>query len=442
MFTKDAPGSAAPPEVISRRDAGHPTRQATELPDPSRRRAQPGDRGAAVRRARPEFAVDYRIECEPSTVDCAARELAFEQTVELPCDLVSDSVAATMVGRVVSIEPVAAKAFRVRISYPAASTGGEFTQFLNVVFGNTSLQPNVRLENLDLDADALGFRGPRFGVHGVRRLAGAESRPLVATALKPLGLEVQELASLAYRFALGGIDFIKDDHGITNQGAAPFRERVRRCAEAVQRANRETQGHSIYVANVSADFDEILERATVARDAGAGGLLVAPGLVGFSALRALAARDDLALPIMSHPAFMGGSLGSRGAGISHRVLLGTLQRLAGADMVIFPHAAGRFHFSLADCNELALGLAEPRRGLRPALPVPAGGMALSRVSEIVGFYGPDSVLLIGGDLFRQGSDLEVNARRFRRAVEDRSHARTDPRISAHTAHLLREAPGT
>jgi hypothetical protein len=69
-------------------------------------------------------------------------------------------------------------------------------------------------------------------------------------------------------------------------------------------------------------------------------------------------------------------------------------------------------------------------------------MALSRVSEIVGFYGPDSVLLIGGDLFRQGSDLEVNARRFRRAVEDRSHARTDPRISAHTAHLLREAPGT
>ena len=36
--------------------------------------------------------------------------------------------------------------------------------------------------------------------------------------------------------------------------------------------------------------------------------------------------------------------------------------------------------------------------MRPALPVPAGGMRLERVEELLDFYGPDTMLLIGGNL--------------------------------------------
>ncbi len=341
------------------------------------------------------FDVTYRMECEPSAIERAAQDLAAEQTVELPRDLVPASIRATVVGRVASIETAGDDAFLVRISYPVETAGGELVQFLNVVFGNTSLQPCARVEDIVCDPSALGLAGPRFGVSGVRRLVGVESRPLLATALKPMGLSAEELATLAYKFARGGIDLIKDDHGVTNQVTAPFGERVTRCAEAVRRANRETGGHSVYVANVSGDFEEVFSRAVLARDAGAGGLLAAPGLLGFGALRALSARDDIGLPIVSHPAFLGGWLASPRAGIAHRVLLGTLQRLAGADMVIFPHAHGRFSFSREQCLDVARGLAEPTAGLRPALPVPAGGMALSRISEIVRTYGSDTVVLIG-----------------------------------------------
>ncbi|MGA2449809.1 MAG: RuBisCO large subunit C-terminal-like domain-containing protein [Polyangiaceae bacterium] len=424
MFTRDGSGTEGPSGFVEVQAAPHPPHRAGGSPDSGRSAAQPEDLGARAGGAAETFAVDYRIECKASEIDRAARDLALEQTVEFPYDLLPDAIAATMAGRVLSAERADAKAFHVRVSYPVEATGREFTQFLNVLFGNTSLQPNVRVENIDLAADLLGVSGPRFGTDGVRRLVGAESRPLVATALKPLGLDVRELASLAHRFALGGIDIIKDDHGVTNQSPAPFRERVKRCAEAVDRANRETGGHSLYVANVSADFDEILERALVARDAGAGGLLLAPGLVGFSALQTIAGRDDLSLPIMSHPALVGGWLASPRAGMSHRVLLGTLQRLAGADMVIFPHASGRFSFTLEDCADLVRGLGEPKAGLRPALPVPAGGMALSRISEILGAYGPDTVLLIGGDLFRHGSDLQSTARQFRSAVDGWPHSQS------------------
>ena len=102
------------------------------------------------------------------------------------------------------------------------------------------------------------FRGPRFGRDGLRERLGVPTRPLLCTALKPLGLSPEGLAELAYRFALGGIDIIKDDHGLADQNFARFRDRVQRCAEAVARANRETGGRSIYVPNVTAPFDEIL----------------------------------------------------------------------------------------------------------------------------------------------------------------------------------------
>ena len=67
-----------------------------------------------------------------------------------------------------------------------------------------------------------------------------------------MGLSCTELADLAYRFALGGMDMIKDDHGLTDQCCSRFEERVKRCAEAVQRASRETGLPSIYIANITA----------------------------------------------------------------------------------------------------------------------------------------------------------------------------------------------
>ena len=56
------------------------------------------------------------------------------------------------------------------------------------------------------------------------------------------------------------------------------------------------------------------------------------------------------------------------------------------------------------------------------LPVPAGGMRLERVDEIVGAYGPDTMLLIGGDLLRAGDALAERAAQFARRVADAGRA--------------------
>ena len=69
----------------------------------------------------------------------------------------------------------------------------------------------------------------------MRERLGVYDRPFTFTALKPMGLPPEALAEEAYRCALGGIDLIKDDHGLMDQPFAPFRERVERAAGPMRR---------------------------------------------------------------------------------------------------------------------------------------------------------------------------------------------------------------
>jgi ribulose-bisphosphate carboxylase large chain len=325
-----------------------------------------------------------------------------------------------VLGRVEEIEALREGGHAARISYAAENAGTDLTQLLNVVFGNISIKAGVRAERLDLpNSMARSFRGPRYGRSGLREYLGVPRRALLCTALKPLGLSAEELARLAHRFALGGIDIIKDDHGLADQEFANFCDRVRLCTAAVARANRETGLRSIYAPNVTAPFDEIRARAGFAKEHGAGGLLVAPGLTGLDAMRCLADDDGLALPILAHPAFQGTYVLHPSSGISHSLLFGQLARLAGADATIFPNFGGRFGFTRDECLSIVRGTEMGLGSLKAIFPAPGGGMSLERVPEMLEVYGSDVLLLIGGGLMTPGSNLVDNCHRFRELVEGR-----------------------
>ena len=60
---------------------------------------------------------------------------------------------------------------------------------------------------------------------GWRDILDVHERAILCTAIKPMGLSPEELAEMTYKFALGGIDIIKDDHGLSNQSFSPYEER-------------------------------------------------------------------------------------------------------------------------------------------------------------------------------------------------------------------------
>lgn len=372
------------------------------------------------------FRVVYRLKGSEGEALQKARDICVEQTIEFPDDLVTGGdIREHILGRIESFQPteevespepaetVSVSAWEVVISYAIEITGYELTQLVNVIFGNFSLKPGVRVERLELPESLLkSFKGPRRGIEGLRKLLGVPERPLLCSALKPMGLPVEALADLAYRFALGGVDMIKDDHGLADQPFAPYYERVERCAEAVAKANSETGGKCLYIPNVTAPTDKIITKAIFALLRGAGGLMVAPGLVGLDTMRSMAEDPRIHLPIISHPAFQGSFVTSRDSGVSHHVIFGQLARLAGADAVIYPNYGGRFSFSREDCISIVHAANAPMYHIKPMFSAPGGGMSLERIPEMIETYGKDVIFLIGGALHKMGPDLVENCRRY------------------------------
>lgn len=362
--------------------------------------------------SRDEIVVRYVVDVPASEVDAVATALAVEQSIEMPVAAVRHRhVLDEVLGRVRDVRPHPDRGFVVELGLAAVTVGDDPAQALNMVFGNCSLLPHVQLVDIDWPPSLVAaFGGPRWGTEGLRRLVGASpGRALTCTALKPLGLGPDELARLAGSFAAAGIDVVKDDHGLADQRHAPFAPRLAACHDAIERANQRTGGSTRYAPSLVGRPAALHQQAALAVEAGVRVVLVAPSLVGLPTFVELVA-DHPELAFLAHPAFAGAPH------IAPPLLLGDVFRLYGADATIFPNHGGRFSYSPQTCAQLAERARRPWQGVRPTMPVPAGGMTVDRVDEMLGFYGRDTMLLIGGALLSAGDQLEARSREFVAAV--------------------------
>lgn len=346
----------------------------------------------------------YRIRAGsgPSAEEIALA-IAREQTLEVPAGVGGAALQARLLGRVESVRPIEG-GHDAAISYDPELTGTGLPHILNVAYGNVSLMNGVRLVALDLPNALLdALPGPRFGIDGVRDIVSADAaRPLVSVALKPVGLGVEALAALAATYARAGVDVIKDDHGLVDQPSAPFRERVAAVARAVAAAG-DSGRRCAYFPNVTGPVDTLEERLATAQGHGCAGVLLCPALTGLDVMRSVAAGGR-PLAIMAHPAHAQSAPGRR-EGIAPEVLFGTLYRAAGADVVVYVNARGRFSWPVETCEEINARLRGPLGRMRPAFPAPAGGVEADDAREWLERYGPDTMLLIGGSLLAR-DDVE------------------------------------
>ncbi len=358
------------------------------------------------------FTVTYRVRGDHSSIDSRAQSIAVEQSVEMPVSAIAETeILRAIVGEVEAVEDRGHGLFDISIGLAIATTGLDAGQFLNMAFGNTSLHEDVTLRDIEVPIElAATFGGPRHGLDGLRRRTGATARAFTCSALKPQGVSPARLAELAAQFARGGIDFIKDDHGLADQRYSPFAERV----TAIARAVAATGQPAHYVPSLSGDLDRMRLQIETARSVGIDTVMIAPMLAGWSNFQSLVRQfDDVAF--FAHPT-MGGA-----ARIVPELLIGKLFRVLGADAVIFPNHGGRFGYTPDTCRSLAERARVPWDGIRPSVPVPAGGMTLDRVPELLDFYGPDAMLLIGGSLLAARERLTEETAAFTHAVAQHSY---------------------
>jgi ribulose-bisphosphate carboxylase large chain len=353
--------------------------------DARRRRTEDG--------ALSRFTAVYRVNCDARSIEARALAIANEQSIEMPLGAVNDGfVRSEIVGRVERIGEKSHRLYELEISLSTESVGEDAGQLMNMLYGNTSLQEDVVLHDVKLPPSLVAhFGGPRHGLHGLRARVGAGRRALTCSALKPQGVSAAKLAQLAQDLASGGIDYVKDDHGLADQPYSRFAERLEAVAAglAVLRAKHDNKAE--YVPSLSGDLDSLRNQIRLADAKGVRTVMVAPMIIGLSNFHRLV-RENAELIFFVHPALAGA------ARIHPALLFGKLFRLFGADAVIFPNHGGRFGYSSETCRAIATAALEARDGLKPCLPVPAGGMSLGRVGEMLDFYGPDVMLLIGGAL--------------------------------------------
>lgn len=363
------------------------------------------------------FKISYLLSVEESeTIDKKIEDICLEQSVELPRQILTGKIEQTIVGEFVRKSQIDSDLFEVIIAWPL-DNADDISQFLNILYGNISLQPGIRIIGAEWSSleDRL-FKGPRFGISGIRTNFKVHDRALSATALKPLGSSTGEIANLCYKFALGGLDIIKDDHGLTNQKYSPFIDRVKACVKAVNQAGEKSGKRSRYFPNITAFAEESIDRYKKAAEYGADGVLLCPHITGLETMHRLA-QSEIDLPIIAHPAFSGALTTNSKQGLTPDFLYGQLWRALGADFVIYPNTSGRFSYSLKECKAINSSARNNRLSFKTSFPMPAGGLELDEIEEWKKTYGADIVFLLGGSLYEHPEGIQSAANKFQQIVK-------------------------
>lgn len=317
----------------------------------------------------------------------------------------------------------------VSIAYPLANIAPGVTALLNHVHGELArlgFLGALRLQDLELPAAALAhFPGPALGVAGLRQRLRLHGRPFLCRSTRPaVGLDTATMIAMAAEVLHGGFDLVKDDELTHDLARSPIDQRwpaYARLVAEVAAACGERRG---FIVNLVDEPRAASAAAARARDAGALGALIAPGLQGFGALRELG--HECGLAALAHNVGSDDRLRSPRLGMAPALWV-RLCRLAGADWVMMPGefaTAAHEAAGMRECVEAALA---PLPHIAPAMPILAGGKRASHMARYLDLVGsPDFMLIVAAAVDEHADGPRAGAAAFRRAWDALARARGMP----------------
>lgn len=269
---------------------------------------------------------------------------------------------------------------------------------------------DVRLVSLQIPERVLRtFPGPAHGPQGLRALTGfGPEEPAFGTILKPTaGITPDTVGSLVEEAAACPLFlFVKEDENLYPRlDYSPVRERARRAAEAIRRAQDRRGGRGlVFAPHVTGAPHEILENVHAALDAGATGVMFSESFALGTVRMVREATRNRPTP----PALYGhnAGIGVRTRGGVWREVIDLLARLDGIDFrqtapvrrgppFIYPHGA--------EWLASEQTLTRPLPGLRPVMIARAGGLDQGNI--ILNLQDAEQRGLAGSILFLAGSAI-------------------------------------
>jgi ribulose-bisphosphate carboxylase large chain len=322
----------------------------------------------------------------------------------------------------------------IRVAYPPELFEfGSIPQLMSSIAGNIFGMKGIaglRLEDIGFpNAFIKKFRGPRFGIKGVRKILGVKKRPLVGTIVKPkLGLNAKEHASVAFNAWLGGCDIVKSDENLTNMSFNRFEKRVKETLKLKRIVERETGEKKLYLENVTAECNEMLRRARFVKQQGGESIMVDILTVGWSALQTLR-EANLNLILHGHRAGHASFTRNPRHGISMLVIaklarligldnlhIGALGKMTGAKEEV-KFIGEEIEKTIIHNNKPQHVLGENWLHLKPMFAVCSGGLHPGLFPRLTRILGKDIILQCGGGCHGHPSGTLAGAKAMRQAVD-------------------------
>ena len=335
------------------------------------------------------------------------------------------------------IKRLGAKAFSinknsVKIAYPIGLFElGNMPSILSGIAGNIfgmkSIR-NLRLEDIEFPKELLhSFKGPKYGIMGIRKMIQVYDRPLVGTIVKPkVGLNAGGHANYAYKSWTGGLDLVKSDENLTDQKFNRFKERVKKTIKMMERAEKDTGEKKIYVENVTAETKEMIKRARFIQDNGGNCAMIDVIVAGWSAFQSLR-NEDLDLMIHVHRAGHGMFTENPKQGMSMLSIAKIVRLIGGDDLhigAIFGKMKGKEEEIKTIEEEIEMKFVRNKNilnqdwnNIKPIFAVCSGGIHAGVLPKLVRTMGKDIICQAGGGVSAHPLGIKAGASSMRQAID-------------------------
>ena len=307
----------------------------------------------------------------------------------------------------------------VQIGFPIVNFRPQIPMLFTSVIGNISITHGLKLVDLAFPKAWLqGFKGPKFGIDGLRELLKVPERPMLNNMIKPCTGHTAEVgAGLLYEAAVGGCDVVKDDELISNPAFNTIEDRIVAYMEAVDRADSEKGEKTLYTINITNKFPEMFEYADRVIELGANAIMINYLTAGYEAMRQLAEDPSIKVPILGHMDFAGAYIGGEWTGLTSMLVLAKLPRICGADTVVIPAPYGKAEILDERYENSLRVLRYPLQHIKPTLPMPSGGITQGMVEKCMKEAGNDILIGSGGGIHSHPDGPRSGAKAFRQAID-------------------------
>jgi len=309
------------------------------------------------------------------------------------------------------------------------------SQILSAIAGNIygmKALNNLRLLDISFPKDIVEtYKGPSFGIKGIRDLTKIADRPLLGTIVKPkVGLTETEHANVCGQAWSGGLDVVKDDENLTSMVFNRFEKRIEETLKIRDKVENETGEKKIYMPNITAPLSMMEKRADYVIDHGGEYIMLDILTVGFSALQEIREYlDDKHIVIHAHRAMHAALTRNEEHGITMQAL-SKIMRLIGMDQLHTGTVVGKMEGGkreVLECNEILTAkkiqdnneslLDQDWRDIKPTLPVASGGLSPLHVPDLIEILGTNLVFQFGGGCHGHPDGTEAGAKAIRQAVD-------------------------